>query len=1110
LTPVPRAHSLGVFKMVHLHVRSWYSFLAGASAPEALARQAAASGQPALALTDLHGLYGAVRFARACRREGVRPVFGVTVLLEGHPLVLLAQDSEGYRNLCELLSVAHAAERLQPQACLADLACRARGILALTGGPESRLDSLVRQDLHREARQWLGVLGEVLPGALYVELAHRMLPGDGAAVGRLHRLAAQAGLPAVASNAVRHARPEDYLLYDALTCVRLGLSVEESHPQRPANDQAWLCDRDELARRLPYPEALDRTLEVAERCQVELLADGVVPPAARLPRGVSAREFLRVLCLGALPRLYPPESRPAALRQLEHELEVVGALDLEEFFLVVREVVEFARSRGIRCAGRGSAANSILAWLLGITAVDPLAHNLLFERFLHRGRQGMPDIDVDFDSARRPEVIAWMEERFGCQHTAMTATVCTYGLKSGVRDMLKVLGCTPEAVDRVAARISHWDALDSLRARREELQEALLGAGQPLLPERGVPGKGVEARRRPGPAHPPPATRRAGLFDVLFALLERLPGCPRHLGLHSGGMVLSRRPLTCFSPLQTSACGVRQLQFDKDDVEAMGLVKFDVLGLRMLSVLSEAVDLVREDSGRELDLEALPLDDEPTFELIRSGRSMGLFQIESPGQVHLLSRTRPQVFRDLVVQVALFRPGPLQGGMVNPYIERRGGRQPVEVLHSSLEPVLRDTLGIVLFQEQVLEICHRFAGMSLEEADEFRRLMSRWRDPGSMHQMQEAFVAGAMATHAVPQELALAVFRQVESFVGYGFCRSHAAAFARTVYHSAWLKTHYPAAYMAAVLQHHPGFYPLSTVLEEVRHLGLRVLPVDAWKSGWRYGLEGGALRLPLAAVSGVSPQAARHLVENRAGCPTLEALLERVDLPVDCWEALARAGAFQSRLSRREALWRIGLWRPKAGGVSGAARRSGTTSPPGRRGRPTRGWTPGHQATPTLDLDFEPAAGLVPSLASLGPARELTWDYRTQGFSASGHPLARHRQRLEARGIVSVKGLFLLRPGLQVRTAGLVVLRQKPPTAKGMVFLLLEDETGRLQAAVTPLVFERLGPVLRHGALWLQGSLESGGAAGGREDSPAFRSLLVQQAGPLEELLEGPVFESG
>lgn len=1068
---------------------------------------AAEQGQAALALTDRHGVYGCVRHAQACKAVGIRPIFGATAIVDGHPLILLARHAQGYSHLCQALSVSHAEEHMG----LEHLAPWTQGLICLTGGPGSHLDELMRAEKRQEARRWLDTLRELFPDALYVELAHRLLPGDGALVQRTREVAAGQGLPTVATNAVRYATPGGFPLYDALTCVRLGISVGEAHPERPPNDRSYLCDEAELRRRIPVSGAVERTLEIAERCDVQLLAGEVVPPSAELPEGVSADRHLAELCEAALPRLYGPEQREQARRQRDYELEVVAALELSEFFLVVHEVVEYSRSRGIRCAGRGSAANSILAYLLGITAVCPLQHNLLFERFLHRGRKGMPDIDVDFDSERRDEIIAWMEERFGAEHSAMTGTLVSYRIKSALRDMLKVLGCAPEAVDRVARRVSHWDTMDSLRARRDELQQALIGEASDLgpnlsagIPAGGPPGAGGRGRHRETKRKP---TGKTGLFDVVFELVDRLLGCPRQLGLHSGGMVLSRRPLHHYTPIQRSANGVRQLQFDKDDVEALGLIKFDVLGLRMLSVLSEAVALKREDSGEELDLDGLPLDDEATFRLIRTGKTMSLFQIESPGQVHLISRTQPEVFRDLVVQVALFRPGPLQGGMVNPYVERRCGREEVVYLHPCLEPILRDTLGVILFQEQVLEICHEFAGMSLEEADEFRRLMSRWRDPGCMRKMQDSFVSQAMAHLGIPEALAEDVFHKVEAFVGYGFCRSHAAAFARTVYHSAWLKAHHPAAYMAAVLQHHPGFYPLSTVLEEIRHLGVRVLPVDAWRSDSRYRLEGGAIRLALPAVKGVSEEAARHLVQHREGCDTLEALMARLDLPADVWEALARAGAFASRLSRREALWRIGLMRPKAGTVSGSARHLKASGPPSKTGRRPRGWKPDHRERATLPLDAEAAAHLIPELDGLREPQEVTWDFRTQGLSPIRHPLSSHRQRLLEQRVPPIASLFTATPGRIAQAAGLVVVRQKPPTAKGMVFILLEDETGRIQVAVPPPAFERLQAVLRHGALWVRGKLEHGGASRLEDGTSVYRSLMVQEARPLEEVLGGPVF---
>jgi error-prone DNA polymerase len=1091
--------------VIHLHVRSWFSFLAGASSPEALAARAAALGQPACALTDLHGVYGAVRFAAACRREGISPIFGATLIVEGYPLVLLAANPEGYANLNRLASQAHlmrpqsssrppfggaaqegaptgSARRgyhavpkgggTRPRPVDSGLPVRGQtpragaptpglrmsrapgvcppveegprlsleevveteGLIALTGGPEGRLDALVRSGRLQEARRWLERLARLFPERLYVEMVHRRRPGDSAALDRLAELAGRLRLPLAASNAVRYAHPDDYALYDALTCVRLGLTVGDPHPERPVNDAAWLAPEEELRRLIPYPEAFASLGRIAAACRLELLPDRVSPPTARLPEGVEADAWLRHLCEEGLARRYPCGS-PEARRQMEHELRVVADLELSEFFLVVHEVVRFARSRGIRCAGRGSAANSILAYLLEITEVDPLEHDLLFERFLHRGRKGMPDIDVDFDSERRDEVIEWMEQRFGTEHAAMTANVNTYQVKSAVRDMLKVLGWDMVSVNKVAKILSSRDSMRDLSPRRQELAE-ILGDG-PML-------------------------------DVLLALVARLEDCPRHLSLHLGGMVLSRRPLAYYSPVQISARGVRQLQFNKDDVEALGLIKFDVLGLRSLAVISEAVSLHHADTGEVLDPDSLTFDDEATFERIRRGETMSVFQIESPGQWNLLSRTQPRNFRDLVVQVALFRPGPIQGGMIHPYLRRRAGSEEVTFLHPCLEPILRDTLGIILFQEQVLEICHVFAGMSLEEADRFRALMSRWRDPGKMEDMRVRFVEGAQRTQGVSRPVAEEIFRQVAAFVGYGFCRSHAAAFARTVYQTAWLKTHYPAAYMAAVLQHAPGFYPMSTVLEEARHLGVRILPVDAWRSGVRYQLEGGAIRIPLTQVQGMSDEMAARLVLGRGGCADLESLLEQVDLPADCWEALARAGAFDSLMSRREALWRVGLH---------------LRQPRSRAPQPTLFPSP-----------FDPA--LVPEFDPLDEGQMVAWDFATQGLTPRTHPVGLHRAALQRLGVRPIATLFADPAGVQRRVAGLVISLQRPPTAKGMCFLVLEDETGRLPTAITPPVFARLRATLRHGALVVEGRLEEGG--------PGYRSLLVARAWTLASLLSG------
>lgn len=1038
--------------MVHLHVHSWFSFLAGGSSPEALVARAKELGHRSLALTDLHGVYGAVRFASACRAAGIRPVFGATLLVGDppRPLVFLARDSDGYEVLCRLAGFAHGRDRLHPvlhpdhlaQVCTERLFC-------LTGGPEGHMGVLLHEGRPLRARQWLSFLAGLFPRRLYVELAHRLHPDDGPLLQHMVALARDMGLPLVATNGVRYATPDDFALYDALTCVRLGLTVGDGHPERPCNDRAFLAGEGELRKRIPFPEAFANSEAIATQCSMDLLPGEVTPPTALLPEGTDAATHLRELCLRGLEERYPPHGRPRALGQLEHELQVVVGLDLSEFFLVVHEVVSFARSRRIRHAGRGSAANSIIAYCLRITNVDPIAHHLLFERFLHRGRKGMPDIDVDFDSERRLEVIDWMEARFGADHTAMTANVNTYRARGAVREMMKVLGWDLDTIDRVTRTVGHHDSMTDLSARRADI-EAITG---------------------PAP-----------MLDVLFRLVPSLRGCPRHLSLHNSGMILSRTPLARHSPVQTSANGVRQVQFDKDDVEALGLIKFDVLGLRMLAVISEALNLHELDTGERIPLDDIPMDDGPTFELIRRGQTMSVFQIESPGQWNLLSRTQPRTFDDLVAEVALFRPGPLQGGMVNPYVERRAGRQRITFPHPSLRPILADTCGIILYQEQVLEVSHAFAGMSLEAADRFRTLMSKWRDPGEMESMRQQFVEGAMTTHGVSLELAEQVFSGVRHFVGYGFCRSHAAAFAQIVYQSAYLKAHYPAAYMAAVLQHQPGFYPMSTVLEEVKHLGVPILPVDAWRSGARWRLEGGAIRIPLGQVKGMSDDLARILVSMREGCRTLVALRRRVEIPVDAWDALARAGAFDhppreepspsspapGAPSRRDALWQLGLLRRVA---------------------------PETEQPELFDLPVEPA--LTPELAQLREGLLIAWDFDTTAMSPRRHPVALHRARLAARGVERIQDLQGIRAGRQVRVAGMVVTLQRPPTAKGMTFIVLEDESARLPVAVVPQQFERLRKTLRSATLVVEGRLEEAG--------PGYRSVLVHDAWTLPDFIQAP-----
>lgn len=713
-------------------------------------------------------------------------------------------------------------------------------------------------------------------------------------------------------------------------------------------------------------------------------------------------------------------------------------------------MVSEAHRRGIRCSGRGSAANSIVAYLLGITAVDPIRYKLLFERFLHRGRKGTPDIDVDFDSERRGEIIQWMEKRFGMEQTAMTATVITYRLRSAIRDTAKALGWSMDTVNKLSKSVPSGRA-SSIRKYRTNLLEVV---------------------------------DESPLLETLCTMVESLEGCPRHLGQHSGGMVLSRIALHRITPIQVSANGVKLVQFDKDDVELFGLVKLDVLGLRMLATLSEAMELISVRQNLEFDLRAIALDEPQVFNLIRAGKTIGVFQIESQGQMHVLAQHQPEIFDDLISEVALFRPGPLQGGMVNPFIRRRRGLEPVRYEHPDLESILHDTYGVILFQEQILEIAHQFAGMSLEEADDFRALMSKFRDPGEMERMRDKFVDGAVA-RGVEREIADSVFDKVAKFVGYGFCRSHAAAFAKIVYQSAYLKCFYPAAFMAAFMQHRPGFYPLMTLEEEARRFGVDILLPDINRSSFRYDLERVkgklAIRKPLSSIKAVSTEwAQKILLERLLGeFRSIEDFYRQVAPKRDIAEALARAGSFDRLAgSAREALWQVGV-------LARRLEEQDTTDT-------------------TVSLFTLPAITEkdIPALPAMSEYERLNWDYETHS-AARVHPMTLYRRILNTLEVRPISTAYRMRsrkkhykdPDPILTTAGIVILRQRPATAKGVMFVTIEDESGFMQCVVLPEVQERLIDIITGPALIVQGSLHIMGN---------WRGLVVQQVWPLKGIVGG------
>lgn len=1042
------ANRHGGYGWCELHCHTPFSFRAAGSSIEALVAQAKALGMPALAITDTMTLAGVARFHRACRAAGIQAITGCELVIQ-HPdgavgtLIALAKNREGYAHLCQLLTAANLADDApaSPAIPLADLAAHRDGLALLIGGCDGAVQRLAADGRMLEARalleRYIAALG---PDDLSIEVQQHLLPESALLLARMTHLAREVELPCLASNGARYAVPGDCPVYDLMTCVRQGIGLDAPHPERPRNMQRYLKGAEELA---PFfaevaPHALTHASKIAAACSVELLASACVPPHMSLPDGETPATYLRRLCYEALPARYPHAGKRAqAEAQLAKELDVIRQLALEEFFLVVWDILREARARGIRCAGRGSAANSLVAYLLGITAVDPLAHHLLFERFLNVERQTMPDIDVDVQSSRREELIAYVEATYSEQHAAMVANVVTYRLRLAVRDTAKALGFPLSLVSQLTKRLPPFGRCSDIGRYEDALRLALTKI--------------------------PSGSRWEKRLGVLLAMVPRIEGFPRHLSLHNGGMLLTRAPLTDCMAVRRSANGVRAVELDKDDVEALGYIKFDLLGLRTFDAIERCLNLIETTEGKRPPVDDLPLDqpDEPTMNLVRRGQTLAVFQIESPAQWNLLARTQPQTFDDLVIQTALCRPGPIQAGMVHPYIARRAGKAPIRYAHPSLEPILRDTLGIVLYQEQVLEIAHVVAGLSYGDADGFRKAMSHYRTSSEMEEMRARFVEGAIG-QGIPHATATRIFDEIACFVGYGFCRSHAAAFARTIYQTAWLKAHYPAHYLAAFLASQPaGFFPASTVLEEAKLLGIPVFPVDIQMSAAAFGVERirgeYAIRIGLLQVEGVGEALAEAIVrerEARGPYRSLASFCARVGASVplrrEAVEKLAAAGACDGfGIPRRRLVWLLGeRWANWSAGLA---------TPPRRRKVPALAAS--QVALPWVWDDERPVE--APLLPPLTLEQEVQLDLATQNLSARPHLLTFQRRFLREAGFLSAAQLRQVETGRSARVAGLVISAQRPPTAKGMGFIVLEDETGRVQVALPPRLAEMLRPAL-------------------------------------------------
>ncbi len=972
---------------VELQVTSNYSFLRGASHVEELFVQAKELGLPAIAITDHNTLAGIARGHARAEEVGIRLIVGCRVALrDGLPLLVYPTDRAAYARLCRLLTLGKG--RTGKGGCdLAwkDLVGLGEGLLLvlLPDAPDDRLaEELRRMRVNFGSR-------------CYLSLTMRRRPGDLVRLRQLHDLAQAAHVPTVVTGDVLYHEPGRRILQDVVTCIREGCRIDNAGFRRERFADRHLKAPAEMARLFAaYPEALARTLEIADRCRFSLLELRYqYPDEADVP-GETPQQALVRSVRDSIPLRYPGGLPPDVAKQLRHELTLIESLEYAPYFLTVNSIVRHARSKGILCQGRGSAANSAVCYVLGVTSIDPVRSGLLFERFVSAERREPPDIDVDFESERREEVIQWVYERYGRDRAALCCTVMRFRARGAIRDVGKVLGLTEDVTGALASQVWGWSEEGVLAEHAEELNLNL-------------------------------ADRR---LRLTLQLARKLIGFPRQLGTHPGGFVLTQDRLDDLVPIEPATMTDRQvIEWDKDDIDALKFMKVDVLGLGMLGCMRRSFDLLEEHRGQRLDIATIPAEDPATYAMIRKADTLGTFQIESRAQMSMLPRLKPTTFYDLVVQVAIVRPGPIQGDMVHPYLRRREGLEKPDYPKPELERVLGKTLGVPLFQEQAMQVAIQCAGFTPGEADQLRRSMATFKFTGGVSHFRDKLIEG-MVERGYERAFAERTFSQLEGFGSYGFPESHAASFALIAYASSWMKCHHPDVFCTALLNSQPmGFYAPAQVVRDAREHGVEIRPVCVNASRWDCTLEprrdsrrGLAVRLGLRVVKGLPNHHGAQLVAHRAGEPyrSVEEVWRRAGVPAAALERLAEADAFRKiGLDRRQALW----------AVKGLA---DTVLP----------------LFAAADAPRRPLPELVEPQVALTPmkdGREVVEDYRSVGLSLKQHPVAFLRETLQARKMVACADLPRIRDGRRVIVPGIVLVRQKPGSAKGVMFITIEDETG-------------------------------------------------------------------
>jgi error-prone DNA polymerase len=1020
-------------RYAELQCKTNFSFLQGASHPEELASCAAELGYAALAITDINSLAGVVRAHVAAKAAGLKLLIGAEIVPEDAPAVLLyAPDIKAYGRLSRLIT--HGRRAAQKGECrlrLDDIADHAEGLLAAVVLPRASESDDLRHLLSYR---------RIFPKRCHLAAALHQGPDDDAELDRLVELSKQARMPLVATNDVHYHVAARRPLHDVLLAVQHGVTVAELGNLRFANGERHLkspADMHELFRR--HPRAIAHGLELAERCHFSLEELRYEYPEELCPPGLTATEHLaRLTWAGARDR-YPEGVPEKVTALLERELALIEELRYEAYFLTVWDLVQFARAQDILCQGRGSAANSAVCYCLNITSVDPDRSDLLFERFVSRERNEPPDIDVDFEHERREEVLQYVYRKYGRDRAGITAEVITYRPRSAVRDVGKALGLSLDCVDRLAKNLDSYRRVEDLTAH---VQEA------------GLDPNSLAARH-------------------LIQLAGEIQGFPRHLSQHVGGFVITRGLLSELVPIENAAMPDRTvIQWDKEDLDALGILKVDCLALGMLTAIHKCFDLISQHHGEEWTLATVPAEDSETYDMICRADTVGVFQIESRAQMSMLPRLMPRCFYDLVVEVAIVRPGPIQGGMVHPYLRRRSGLEPVTYPDPSVERALGKTLGIPIFQEQVLRLAMTAAGFSAGEAEQLRRAMGAWRRTGQLEEFRTKFRDGILA-RGLPASFADQLYDQIKGFGEYGFPEAHAASFALLAYVSAWLKCHYPAAFAAAIINSQPmGFYQPAQLVRDARQHGVTVLPVDVNQSDWDCTLEteGGevvqergssspphhlttsppghapALRLGFRLIRGFPKATAQKVMEvrQRGLFRSLPDLARRTRASRPVLARLSAADAFGSmELSRRAALWQALATEEEL------------------------------PLFPELETNDDP----LPALPEMSLGGHVIADYNNTGLSLKAHPVSLIRAELNALEVSTAAEIGGKPDKTMVRTAGLVLVRQRPGTAKGTVFITLEDETGIINIVVWARVWERYRKVARHAAaLVVEGRIERAG----------------------------------